>query len=71
MRQTFIYTLFPKFNIIVAGNGSYKQNEYASNFDFSVVRYKKKNILMKVKILLLNLYSDEFALKNYSHSIVF
>lgn len=33
--QTFIYTLTPKFDILVAGNGSYKQNEYVSNFGFS------------------------------------
>lgn len=33
--QTFIYTLTPKFDILVEGNGSYKQNEYVSNFGFS------------------------------------
>lgn len=34
--QTFIYTLAPKFDILIASNGSYKQNEYASNFGFSL-----------------------------------
>ncbi|WP_236096479.1 hypothetical protein, partial [Helicobacter sp. MIT 11-5569] len=33
--QTFIYTLVPKFDILIAGNGSYKQNEYVSDFGLS------------------------------------
>lgn len=29
--QSFVYTLIPKFDLLIAGNGSYKQNEYTRN----------------------------------------
>lgn len=35
INQTFIYTLTPKFDLLVSGSGSYKQNEYMSYLDFS------------------------------------
>ncbi|PZT48931.1 hypothetical protein B6S12_01145 [Helicobacter valdiviensis] len=34
LNQTFIYTLTPKFDLLVSGSGSYKQNEYVDNFSF-------------------------------------
>lgn len=40
INQTFIYTLAPKFDLLVSGNGSYKQNEYFNylGFDYTTER---------------------------------
>lgn len=40
LNQTFIYTLAPKFDLLVSGSGSYKQNEYFSylGFDYTTER---------------------------------
>ncbi|MDA3969215.1 hypothetical protein PF021_05930 [Helicobacter sp. A82] len=32
INQTFIYSITPKLDLLISGNGSYKQNEYVSNF---------------------------------------
>lgn len=32
INQTFIYSITPKIDLLVSGNGSYKQDEYVSNF---------------------------------------
>lgn len=40
LNQTFIYTLAPKFDLLVSGSGSYKQNEYFSYLGFDYTTEK-------------------------------